>query len=59
MENLTNRQKEILLNLISQEKSNIFNMNGNIEPLLREYRKELSITYKIISDSWEEDKYCM
>ena len=57
--NLSNRQKEILLNLISQEKSNIFNMNGNIEPLLREYRKELSIIYKIISDGWEEDKYSM
>ena len=56
---LTNRQKEILLNLISQEKSNICNMNRNIEPLLREYKKELSIIHKIISDSWEEDKYCM
>ena len=57
--NLTNRQKEILLNLIVQEKSNLCNMNGNIAPLLREYKKELTNIHKIICDTWEEDKYCM
>ena len=57
--NLTNRQKEVLLNLIMQEKSNICNMNGNIEPLLREYKKELTNIQTIIRDSWEEDRYCM
>ena len=57
--NLTNRQKEILLNLIEQEQDYTWNVNKNIEHLLRDYRKELTTIHKIISDSWEEDKYCM
>ena len=57
--NLTNRQKEILLNLIEQEQDYTWNVNKNIEHLLRDYRKELTDIHKIISDSWEEDKYCM
>lgn len=57
--NLTNRQKEILLNLIMQEQDYTWNVNKNIEHLLRDYRKELTDIQKIISDSWEEDKYCM
>lgn len=27
--------------------------------MLRDYRKELTTLHKIISDSWEEDRYCM
>lgn len=57
--NLTNRQKEILLNLIMQEQNYTWKVNKNIEHLLRDYRKELTILHKIISDSWEEDRYCM
>ena len=39
--NLTNRQKEILLNLIEQEQDYTWNVNKNIEHLLRDYRERI------------------
>lgn len=53
MENLTNEQKEIILNLLLQEQRNIHNMNGNIQPLLENYKKELGNIYQKVCNSLE------
>jgi len=54
MENLTNEQKEIILNLLLQEQRNIHNMNGNIQPLLENYKKELGNIYQKVCNSLED-----
>ena len=54
MEKLTNEQRDILFNLLIQEQRNIHKMNGNIQPLLEEYKKELSNILKIICDTYED-----
>ena len=51
MENLTNEQKEIILNLLLQEQINIHNMNRNIKPLLEKYKKELGNIYQKVCNS--------
>lgn len=51
---LTEKQKDILLNLILQEQRNIHNMNADIQNLLKDYRNELSNIYKAICDTLED-----
>lgn len=51
--NLTNNQKDILLNIILGEQNNICNQNLNIYPLLKGYKEELRSIYKIICDSMD------
>lgn len=56
MDKLNNKQKDLLLNLLLQEQRNIHNLNGNMQPLLEDYRLELGKIYKIICDSLESDE---
>ena len=51
---LTNEQKEIILNLLIQEQRNIHNMNGNIQSLLENYKKELGNIYQKVCNSLED-----
>lgn len=54
MKNLTEKQREILLNLLLWELQNIHKQNGNINPLLEGYKEELSRIYQAICDSMED-----
>ena len=55
MGKLTNEQRDILLNLLIHEQNNIHSQNGNIKPLLENYRNELARIYQIICDSLEDE----
>ena len=52
--NLTEREKDILLNLLLQEQHNIHNQNGNIKPLLQDYKNELYRIYQKIVNTMED-----
>lgn len=54
MNNLTEKEKDILLNLLLQEQNNIHNQNGNIKPLLQDYRNELHKIYLKIVNTLED-----
>lgn len=50
---LTNKQNEILFNLIIQEQRNIHNMNANIQEKLEDYRKELGNIIQLLCDDMD------
>ena len=52
-ENLTSDQRDILLNLLINEQSHIHQQNGNIKPLLENYKNELARIYQIICNTYE------
>lgn len=51
---LTDKQTDIILNLILSELSNINKQNGNIKPLLNDYKVELGKIYQVICEMKEE-----
>lgn len=51
---LTAKQNEILFNLIIQEQRNIHNMNGNIQSLLEDYKKELGNIIQLLCNNMED-----
>lgn len=51
---LTEKQNEILFNLIFQEQRNIHKMNGNIQPLLEDYKKELGNIIQLLCNDMED-----
>ncbi|WP_407454377.1 hypothetical protein [Methanobrevibacter sp.] len=54
MEKLTEKEKDILLNLLLQEQNHIHNQNGNIKYLLQDYRNDLHKIYLKIVDTLED-----
>lgn len=50
----TEKEKDILLNLLLAEQNHIHNQNGNIKPLLNDYRIELHNIYQKIVDTLED-----
>lgn len=53
---LTNKQNEILFNLIIQEQRNIHNMNANIQEKLEDYRIELGKIIQLLCDDMEDEE---
>ena len=51
---LTEKQNEILFNLIIQEQRNIHKMNGNIQYLLEDYKKELGNIIQLLCNDMED-----
>ena len=54
MPKFTNEQRDILLNLLINEQNHIRQQNGNIKPLLENYRNELHKIYQEIVNTMED-----
>ena len=54
MKELTEKEQEILLNLLLQEQNHINKQNGNIRVLLEDYKKDLAVIYQKLCDSFFE-----
>jgi hypothetical protein len=53
--NLTKKEKDILLDMLLKEVSNVDNLNGTMQNYLSQYRSEVLEIYKKVCDSLPND----
>ena len=53
--NLTKKEKDILLDILLKEVSNVDSLNGTMQNYLSQYRSEVLEIYKKVCDSLSDD----